>query len=102
MDVDGASTVEPEVDVYLHLLVGVFLLDQKKTKQSADLFSNLVSRMASWNRRTLDVLSGKVYFYFARAHELQGLSAEIRPYVDLLDFNLNGLDSCCNYNEQRC
>jgi len=34
--------------------------------------------MESWNRRTMDVLSAKVFFYFARSYDLQGLSADIR------------------------
>jgi len=82
MDVEEGQTVEPEVDVYIHLLVAVFLLDQKQHKASGDLLRTLVTRMAAWNRRTMDFLSSKVFFYFSRAHELQGLSAEIRP--DLL------------------
>lgn len=38
--------------------------------------------MGAWNRRTLDSLSAKVFFYFGRAYEEQGQFAEIR--MDLL------------------
>lgn len=31
------------------------------------------------NRRTLDQLSSKVYFYLARSYELQGRLAELQP-----------------------
>lgn len=94
VEAQPASNVEPEVDVYLHLLVAVFLLDQKNYKASSELLKNLVNRMGAWNRRTMDSLSGKVYFYFARAHELQGLSAEIRAYVFFFCFKLFEIDPC--------
>lgn len=31
------------------------------------------------NRRTLDQIAAKVYFYLARAYELQGRLAELQP-----------------------
>jgi 26S proteasome regulatory subunit N3 len=40
-----------------------------------------VQRLSAWNRRSLDALSSKLYFYYARAHELAERFAEIRPYV---------------------
>lgn len=40
--------------------------------ETADLIS-------SWNRRTMDQLVGKVWFYVARAYELQGRLAELQP-----------------------
>jgi 26S proteasome regulatory subunit N3 len=78
LEIPQSGNLEPEVDVYLHLLVGVFLLDSGKHEESAKLFTNLVSRMGAWNRRTLDSLSAKVYFYFARTHEKLGRITEIR------------------------
>jgi 26S proteasome regulatory subunit N3 len=39
--------------------------------------------MESYNRRTLDPLSARVYFYYSRAYELTHRLAEIRKYVCL-------------------
>ncbi|KAI5814819.1 proteasome regulatory subunit C-terminal-domain-containing protein [Pyronema omphalodes] len=71
MDVDESSQdVLPEIDVYLHLLVQIFLLDQKQYEQGAKFSSQLVEKVHSLNRRTLDALASKVYFYYARFFEL--------------------------------
>jgi len=82
MDIEDpqAKEISPEVEVYLQLLVLVYLIDSKKysdaVKHGEWLLENL---MSNWNRRTLDPLSAKVYFYYSRAHELNGDFADIRP-----------------------
>eukprot|EP01120_Amphizonella_sp_Union-15-10_P015771 TRINITY_DN8175_c0_g1_i1.p1 TRINITY_DN8175_c0_g1~~TRINITY_DN8175_c0_g1_i1.p1 ORF type:complete len:489 (-),score=91.63 TRINITY_DN8175_c0_g1_i1:48-1514(-) len=73
------SEVLPEVEVYIHLLVTVFLIDTKQIEKAIECATNAVERLESWNRRTLDPLSGKVYFYYSRSYELQNRLAEIRP-----------------------
>lgn len=37
--------------------------------------------MVALNRRTMDQIAARVYFYHARFHELTNKLAEIRPYV---------------------
>ncbi|RUP48094.1 proteasome regulatory subunit C-terminal-domain-containing protein [Jimgerdemannia flammicorona] len=70
MDVDEtkeqATSVLPETDVYLHLL-------------GKTLSTETVARVQTLNRRTLDQLSARVYFYYARFYELTDRLAEIRP-----------------------
>ncbi|KAF8543597.1 proteasome regulatory subunit C-terminal-domain-containing protein [Trichophaea hybrida] len=73
---EGAETkkltqdVLPEIDVYLHLLVQIYLLDQKRYDDGAKFSVELVEKVHSLNRRTLDSLASKVYFYYARFFEL--------------------------------
>jgi 26S proteasome regulatory subunit N3 len=74
----SVTQTEPEVEVYISLLVVVFLIDNKKFDIAVDAINHLIQRMDQWNRRTLDPLSAKVYFYFSRAHELSGKLADIR------------------------
>lgn len=62
--------VLPEIDVYLHLLVQIYLLDQKRYSQGAQYSTELVEKVHGLNRRTLDSLASKVYFYYARFYEL--------------------------------
>ena len=74
MDVDGQprdkpsnklKDVLPEVDTYLSILVQIYSLDSKSIELGAKFSSNLVERLRTLNRRTLDALSARVYFYYS-------------------------------------
>ncbi|KAG0041539.1 26S proteasome non-ATPase regulatory subunit, partial [Gryganskiella cystojenkinii] len=69
----------PEVGVYLHLLVMIYLLDQGQLEKGIELSNITVKTVQELNRRSLDQLAAKVYFYYARFYELSGRLAEIRP-----------------------
>ncbi|KAJ1325793.1 26S proteasome regulatory subunit N3 [Microdochium nivale] len=56
--------VIPEVDIFLGVLVQVFLYDSQKFQLGFEFSKYLTERIHSLNRRTLDSLSAKVYFYF--------------------------------------
>ncbi|KAF9129308.1 26S proteasome non-ATPase regulatory subunit [Mortierella sp. 14UC] len=71
----------PEVDVYLHLLVMIYLLDQNQLEKGMELSNITVKTVQELNRRSLDQLAAKVYFYYARFYELTGRLAEIRPIL---------------------
>ncbi|KFA51115.1 hypothetical protein S40293_04743 [Stachybotrys chartarum IBT 40293] len=55
----------PEIDIFLGILVQVYLFDSKDYKKGADFSNYLADRVQTLNRRTLDSLSAKVYFYFS-------------------------------------
>jgi len=55
----------PEVDTYLSILIQIYLYDSKTTELGAKFSSNLVERLRTLNRRTLDALSARVYFYYS-------------------------------------
>ena len=57
--------VLPEVDTYLSILVQIHLYDTKATEFGAKFSSNLVERLRTLNRRTLDALSARVYYYYS-------------------------------------
>jgi len=57
--------VIPEVDVFLGILTQVLLHDSKQLQQGFDFSHYLVDRIRSVNRRTLDSLAAKVYFYYS-------------------------------------
>lgn len=59
----------PEVDTYLSILVQIYLYDQKDIQRGADFSSKLVERLRLLNRRTLDSLTARVYFYFSLFYE---------------------------------
>ena len=78
----AAVEPNPEVDTYMRLLVILFLIDSKNVKGAIELAHQTAEKVHSFNRRTLDSLASKVYFYLSRAHELDGDISVIRPYVD--------------------
>ena len=55
----------PEVDIYLSILVQVLLFDSKEFTRGSDFSDALVGRLRTLNRRTLDALAAKVYFYYS-------------------------------------
>ncbi|ESN92467.1 hypothetical protein HELRODRAFT_186129 [Helobdella robusta] len=67
-----------EIDIYLHLLVLIYLLDQNKLNHALQCADQLMDKIALQNRRTLDMLAARCYFYFARAYELTNQFDRIR------------------------
>lgn len=61
--------VIPEIDVYIAILIQVYLYDSKEFEDGAEFSSTLVDRIRELNRRTLDSLAARAYFYFSLFHE---------------------------------
>lgn len=57
--------VIPEVDIFLGVLAQVLLYDSKHFNEGVQLSQHLSDRIQTLNRRTLDSLSAKVYFYYS-------------------------------------
>ncbi len=55
----------PEIDTYLSILVQIYLYDARAIEFGAKFSSNLIERLRTLNRRTLDALSARVYFYYS-------------------------------------
>ncbi|GAQ04822.1 probable 26S proteasome regulatory subunit rpn3 [Aspergillus lentulus] len=55
----------PEVDTYLSILVQIYLYDKKDTQGGARFSTALIERLRTLNRRTLDSLAARVYFYYS-------------------------------------
>ena len=60
----------PEVDFYLSILVQICLYDVKAIDRGAKFSSNVIARLRTLNRRTLDALAARVYFYYSLFFEL--------------------------------
>lgn len=73
MDIDGESKskkkeqkdVIPEIEVFLSILTQIHFLDTKNTDRGVKFSAHLAERIHSLNRRTLDSLSARVYFYWS-------------------------------------
>jgi len=71
----------PEVECYLHLLILLYLLDNQKYKEAVKCSDSLMGKLVSQNRRTLDLLAAKCYFYHSRAYELTQQLDRIRSFL---------------------
>lgn len=77
-EIKTPKNIYPEVEFYLGLLCLVFLIDSKQYDVAMSLAHQLEERLSTFNRRTLDPLSSKIYFYLSRSYELTGRFEEIR------------------------
>ncbi|CAA0827722.1 26S proteasome non-ATPase regulatory subunit 3 homolog A [Striga hermonthica] len=68
----------PEIEIYCYLLVLIYLIDQKRYNEAKACSSAGIARLRNVNRRTVDVLAARLYFYFSLSYELTGNLAEIR------------------------
>lgn len=72
------SIVLPEVDLYLNLLMLLFAIDRKKYEKALELSEKMMDKIVSQNRRSLDVIAAKCFFYYGRINELTDRLDKIR------------------------
>ncbi|XP_024366248.1 probable 26S proteasome non-ATPase regulatory subunit 3 isoform X2 [Physcomitrium patens] len=72
------QSVLPEVEIFCYLLVTIFLIDQKKLKEAKACSTAAVKRLQQLNRRTLDFLAARVFYYYSYSHEITDSLADIR------------------------
>lgn len=68
----------PEVEAYAYLATLMFLVDHKQYQLAQGVAGAAVARLSTFNRRSLDVLSARIYGYLSLAHERGGSLAAIR------------------------
>ncbi|EUB56878.1 26S proteasome non-ATPase regulatory subunit 3 [Echinococcus granulosus] len=71
----------PEVEVYLHLLLLIHLLDSGNTKEATRCSTLLMERTQETGRRTMGALASRCFYYHSRAFELDDRLEEIRPFL---------------------
>ena len=69
----------PEKDAFVGYLTLLHLHDQKDYAKGLTLAKTLLTAIQLANRRTMDTIAAKIYFYYARFSELQSVAATIRP-----------------------
>ena len=79
-----ARKMIPEGDAYIKMLTQLVLLDANRLEEGAEFSTSLVESIHSQNRRTLDQIGAKIFFYYSRFYELLGQLASIRPYSPTL------------------
>ncbi|KAI9641286.1 26S proteasome non-ATPase regulatory subunit [Ciborinia camelliae] len=83
----------PEIDIFLSILVQIFFLDNKMNEKGSLFSDRLTTVIHGLNRRTLDSLSARVYFYWSLfAEQLAPLPpSPASPIVALRPALLSGL-----------
>merc|ERR1712168_1654819 len=76
-----AASLVPEVEVYVQLLVLIHLLDKERNDDAIKCADRLMQKIVDLNRRTLDILAAKCYFYYARAYEVTNRLEQIRGFL---------------------
>lgn len=67
-----------EVECFLLSLRCAMAIDKKDINLARKIVDQGVAKMQNLNRRTLDQLTGRLYFYYSRVYELQGKILEVR------------------------
>ncbi|CAG9771952.1 unnamed protein product [Ceutorhynchus assimilis] len=71
----------PEVDSYINLLILVRLIDTNKLEEAQRCSQALMNKIVSQNRRTIDLIAAKCYFYHSRVAELSNKLDTIRAFL---------------------
>lgn len=83
MEIDGENASElvllPEVDLYAHLLIQTYLLDTGKLDLLRDFNVYVIQLLKQYNKRSLDLIQAKIWFYIARAAEVNEDYFSLRP-----------------------
>lgn len=69
----------PEIDLYLHLLLQIYLLDTEALTKLDEFNDKIIQLMKVYNRRSLDFIQAKIWFYISRTKELINDLYSIRP-----------------------
>ncbi|KAK9834634.1 hypothetical protein WJX74_006246 [Apatococcus lobatus] len=76
--IEVSASVLPELEAYIILLVLMLEADKSRFPEAKQLSEAALQRLGQFNRRTLDGLAARIYFYYAYAHERTGTLATIR------------------------
>jgi 26S proteasome regulatory subunit N3 len=77
----GQPVILPELDIFVHLLILLRMLDEERMEKAQSCSDALIEKVIVQNRRTLDGLSAKCYFYHSWIYELRGQLSSIRGFL---------------------
>ncbi|GIX74345.1 26S proteasome non-ATPase regulatory subunit 3 [Caerostris extrusa] len=71
----------PEQDIYIHLLVLLYLIDCGQPQMAVNCANLLMKKVMAQPQRTVDLIAAKCYFYYSRSYELLGELCKIRSFL---------------------
>ena len=72
---------------YMHLLISISMhygclpISGRRALQAQAVVTVALKRVAKFNRRTLDAIAARLYFYLSLTHEHSGTLSDIRRWV---------------------
>ncbi|KAJ8345619.1 hypothetical protein SKAU_G00298120 [Synaphobranchus kaupii] len=75
MDADG------DVEAYLQLLLVVYLTNNKRYAEAQKVSDDLLQKISSQNRRALDLVAAKCYYYHSRVYEFLNQLDTVRSFL---------------------
>ncbi|KAH7435975.1 hypothetical protein KP509_06G086700 [Ceratopteris richardii] len=72
------SNLLPELEVLCYLVVLVYLVDQKQYQEAKACSGFAIARLKMLNRRSVDVIASRIFFYYSLAYEKTDSLVEIR------------------------
>ncbi|MEW5307935.1 MAG: hypothetical protein WDW36_010303 [Sanguina aurantia] len=74
----AAQPLIPEVELYAYLLALLLFTDQQKFELAKSTAVQAMERLSHLNRRTLDVISARIVYYYSLSHEHTGSLESVR------------------------
>ena len=71
----------PELNVYFNLLILINLIESGRYEEAVKCSDQLMQIVKSQNRRTLDALAAKCYYFHMRCYELTGQLHQIKSFL---------------------
>lgn len=78
---NATGALLPEIDGYIRLLVLVQLIDKEDFNRAVEFSDLLMAKLTDKNRRTLDLITAKAYFYHMRCYELTDQLHKIKGFL---------------------
>lgn len=69
---EPSASSTPEVEMYAYVLTLLYLSDTKQWQLVKAVSTKALERLTAFNRRTMDLLSARVYFYYSLSYEHTG------------------------------
>ncbi|MBN3308743.1 PSMD3 ATPase, partial [Amia calva] len=77
----AATPLLPEVETYLQLLLVVYLTNNKRFTEAQKVSDNLLQKISTQNRRALDLVAAKCYYYHSRVYEFLNQLDAVRSFL---------------------
>lgn len=77
----ASAPLLPEVEAYLQLLMVIFLMNSKRYKEAQKISDDLMQKISTQNRRALDLVAAKCYYYHARVYEFLDKLDVVRSFL---------------------
>ncbi|KAJ4921367.1 hypothetical protein JOQ06_022811 [Pogonophryne albipinna] len=77
----ASAPLLPEVEAYLQLLLVVHLTSSKRYSEAQKVSDDLLQKIGSKNRRALDLVAAKCYYYHARVYEFLKQFDSMRSFL---------------------